>query len=119
MSRSDYTKKVELVLQQGISEVKYVKTEDNILKELKSFQSCIYCHFKKSTFYKDMMPSSHQPARFFTSAKTHKFENFADINIKDLKLRPITDQRGTCHYKTGKVIAQLLKPLKKNEFVIN
>ena len=44
-----------------------------------------------------MMPSSHQPARFFTSAKTHKFENFDDINIKELKLRPIIDHTGTCY----------------------
>ena len=41
MNRSDYTKKVELMLQQGISEGKYVKTEDNVSKELKSFQSFI------------------------------------------------------------------------------
>ena len=72
------------MLQQGISEGKYVKTEDNILKELKSFQSFIYRHFKKLTFYKDMMPSSHQPTIFFTNGKTHKFENFDDINIKEL-----------------------------------
>ena len=84
VNRSDYTKKVESMLQQGISEGKYVKTEDNILKELKSFQSFIYRHFKKLTFYKDMMPSSHQPTRFFTNGKTHKFENFDDINIKEL-----------------------------------
>ena len=89
MNRSDYTKKVELMLQQGISEGKYIKTEDDILKELKSFQSFIYRHFKKSAFYRDMMPSSHQLARFFTSAKTHKF------------------------------VVQYLKPLTKNEFVIN
>ena len=30
------------------------------------------------------MPSSHQPARFFTSAKTHKFESFDDNNIDEL-----------------------------------
>ena len=60
------------MLQQGISQGKYVKTEDNILNKLKSFQSFVYRHFKKSTFHNDMMPSSHQPARFFTSAKTHK-----------------------------------------------
>ena len=66
-----------------------------------------------------MMLSSHQPARFFTSAKTHKYENFDDINIKELKLWSIIDQTGTCYYKTGKVIAQYLKPLTKNEFVIN
>ena len=119
MNRSDYTKKVELMLQQGISEGKYVKTEDNVSKELKSFQSFIYRHFKKSTFYNDMMPFSHKPARLFTSAKTHKFENFDDINIKELKLRAIIDQTGICYYKTGKVIAQYLKPLTKTEFVIN
>ena len=36
-----------------------------------------------------------------------------------MKLRPIIDQTGTCYYKTGKVIAQYLKPLTNNEFVIN
>ena len=66
-----------------------------------------------------MMPSFHQPARFFTSAKTHKFESFDDINIKELKLWPIIDQTGTRYYKTGKVIAQYLKPLTKNEVIIN
>ena len=66
-----------------------------------------------------MMPSSHQPARFFASAKTQKFENFDDINIKELKLRPTIDETGTCYYKTGKVTAQYLKQLTKNEFVIN
>ena len=30
VNRSDYTKKVESMLQQGILEGKYVKTEDNI-----------------------------------------------------------------------------------------
>ena len=95
-----------------------MKSEDNILKEVKSFQSFIYRHFKKLTFYNNIMPSSHQPARFFTSAKTHTFENFDDINIKELKLRPAIDQTGICYYKTGKVIAQYPKPLTKNEFVI-
>ena len=38
--------------------------------------------------------------------------------MKEFKLRPILDQTGTCYYKTGKVIAQYLKPLTKNEFAI-
>ena len=80
------------MLQQGTSEGRYLKTEGNILKKLKSFQSFISRHFKKSAFYNDMMPSSHQPARFFTSAKTHKFVSFDDVNIKELTLRPIIDQ---------------------------
>ena len=66
-----------------------------------------------------MLPSSHQPTRFFASAKTHKFDNLSDINVTSLKLRPIIDQTGTCYYKTGKVISKNLKPLTNNEFVIN
>ena len=58
-----------------------------------------------------MLPSSHQPARFFPPTKTHKFENINDITFDNLKLRPVIDQTGTCYYKTGKVIAEYLKPL--------
>ena len=62
-----------------------------------------------------MLPFSLQPARFFASAKTHKFDNLSDINVTSLKLRPIIDQTGTCYYKTGKFISKYLK----DEFVIN
>ena len=65
-----------------------------------------------------MLPSSHQPARFLATAKTHKFENINDVIIDNLKLRLIIDQTGTCYHKTGKLIAEYLKPLTKNEFVI-
>ena len=41
----------------------------SILKELESLQSFLYHHFKNAPFYKQMLPSSHQPARFFASAK--------------------------------------------------
>ena len=43
-----------------------------------------------------MLPSSHQPARFFAAAKTHKIENINDITIDNLKLRPIIDQTEIC-----------------------
>ena len=66
-----------------------------------------------------MLPSSHQLARFFASAKAHKFDNLSDINVTSLKLRPIIDYTGTCYYKTGKVISKYLKPLTKNELVVN
>ena len=39
-----------------------------------------------------MLPSSHQTARFFATAKTQKFENVNDIAIDNLKLCPITGQ---------------------------
>ena len=65
-----------------------------------------------------MLPSSHQPARFFATAKTHKIENINDVIIDNLKLRPIIDHTETCYYKTGKVITEYLKPLTKNELII-
>ena len=69
MNRLDYTKKVESMLQKGILKGKYVKTEGNILKEVKSFQSFIYRHFKTTKVYNDMMPSFRQPARFLQKRK--------------------------------------------------
>ena len=116
MNKIDYDKKLEQIINEGIERGKYEKTDDNILKELESFQSFLYRHFKDGTYCKQM---SHQPARFFASAKTHKFGNLSDINLTNLKLLPIFDQTGTCYYKTGKVISNYLKPLTKNKFVIN
>ena len=85
---------------------------------IESFQSFLYRHFKNSPHYRQMLPSSHQPARFFATAKTNKFENINDITVDNLWLRLIIDQTGTCYYKTGKTITEYLKSLKKNEFVI-
>ena len=36
-----------------------------------------------------MLPSLHQPACFFATDKTHKFENINDITINNLKLCPV------------------------------
>ena len=62
---------------------------------------------------------SNQPARFFAIAKTHKFNKIEDINIQDLKLRPIIYQTGTYIYNSSKVIANYLRPLAKNDFIIS
>ena len=66
-----------------------------------------------------MRPISNQPARFFATAKTHKFKSLEEINVDQLKLRPIIDQTGTSIYNASKVIAKYLKPLAKNEFTIS
>ena len=66
-----------------------------------------------------MRPVSNQPARFFATAKTLKFNTIEDINVKDLKLRPIIDQTRTYIYDASKVVAQFLKPLDRNEFTIS
>ena len=44
MNKEDYDKKVEEMINDGIAPGKYEETEDNILKELESFQSFL-CHF--------------------------------------------------------------------------
>ena len=59
---------------------------------------------------------SNQPARFFATAKTHKFNKIEDINIQDLKLRLLIDQTCTYIYNASKVIA---KTLAKNNFIIS
>ena len=53
------------------------------------------------------------------TAKTHKFEDFDEINIEGLKFRPIIDQTGSCYYNTSKILAEYLKPLANNQYVIS
>ena len=55
-----------------------------------------------------MRPVSNQQARFFFTAKTHKFKSLEEINVDKLKLRPISDQTGTYIYNASKVIAKYL-----------
>ena len=93
MNKIDYDKKVEQMINEGIEQGKYEESEDNILKELESFQSFLYRHFKDTPYYKQMLPSLHLPARFFALAKTHKFDDLRDINVTNLKLRQIIDQQ--------------------------
>ena len=65
-----------------------------------------------------MRPVSNQPARFFATAKTHKFDDHSSINVNNLKLRPITDQSNTFTYNVAKIVFDYLQPLAQNEYVI-
>ena len=98
LNRADYIKKVNAMIDDGISQGKYVQTVDNTHQDLKHFQNFLYRHFYKTKYYDKMRPISNQPARFFATAKIHKFNKIEDINIQDLKLRPIIDQTGTYIY---------------------
>ena len=118
LDRVDYIKKVDNMILEGIKDKKYTNTEDTILKDLKNFQSFLYRNFKDHEKYKDMYPTSHQASRFFSTAKTHKFENINDINLKDLKLRPIIDQAGSCFYNASQVLSKYLQPLSDNQYNI-
>ena len=42
------------MINEGIEQGKYEETEDNILKELGSFQSFLYRHFKDTPYYKQI-----------------------------------------------------------------
>ena len=119
LNRTDYIKKVNAMIDDGISQGKYVETVDNTHQDLKHFQNFLYRHFYKTEYYDKMRPISNQPARFFATAKTHKFNKIEDINIQDFKLRPIIDQTGTYIYNASKVIANYLKPLATNDFIIS
>ena len=59
MNKIDHNKKVEEMMIEGIEQEKYEETEYNTLKELESFQSFLYHHFKDAPYYKQMLPLSH------------------------------------------------------------
>ena len=98
----------------GIEQGKYVHSEDTIIKDLESLNDIVTSKITQNT---NWWPSNNQRARFFATAKTHKFDHLEDINLADLKLRPIIDQTGSC-YSAGKVIASYLSTLADNEFII-
>jgi len=118
MNRSDYTEKLESMIQDGIRNGTYQETIDTTLQDLKQFQSFLYRNFQTHKKYKEMIPSSNQPARLYATAKTHKFSNVNEISKDALTFRPIIDQTGTCTHKTAQIIGEYLRPLSKNEFTI-
>ena len=78
--------------------VNILKLSDHTHQDLKHFQNFLYRHFYKTEYYDKISPISNQRARSFGTAKTHKFNKIEDINIQDLKLRPIIDQTGSYIY---------------------
>ena len=52
---------------------------------------------------------ANQPVKLFATAKTHKFNNIEDINVDELKFRPIIDQTGTFTCNCSKVTAEYLE----------
>ena len=89
---------------------------DTAHKDSEKFQSFPYRNFKPS--YSDMRPVSNQPALLFAIVKTHKFDNYSSINVKNLKLRPFIDKFNTFTYNGAKIVSDYLQPLAQKEFVI-
>ena len=115
LNKIDYINKVNAMTDEGISKGKYVEIVDSTHKDLKHFQDFLSRHLHKKKYYDGMCPISNQPGQFFATAKTHKFDTIQDINVKDLKLRPIIAQTGTYIYDPSKVFANFLKPLARND----
>ena len=96
----------------------YVECEDTTLSDLKLFQDFLRRNSKNYEKYDKMRPLANQPVKLFATAKTHKVNNIQDINVEELKFKPIIDQTETFTYNCSKVIAEYLKPLCSNEYSI-
>ena len=59
MKKSDYVTKLDTILE----------TTDNTLNKLSLFQDFLYRNFHNYERYKDMKPSSNQPARLYGTTK--------------------------------------------------
>ena len=106
-NKTDYLNKVNAMISEVISKGKYVETVDSTHKDLNHFQDFLYRYFYKTNH--SMRPVSNQPARFFVTSETHKFDTTGDINVKDLKRRPIIDQTGTYVYDVSKGICTVFE----------
>ena len=101
INKSDYIKKVNNIIKEGMQQGKYMENMDSTQSDLKHFKVFFYSHFKKSN-YDQMRPNSNQTGRLFTYVKTHKFTSLNNITVKNLKLLPIIDLTGTYAYNTSK-----------------
>ena len=118
MQRADYVNKLETMIEEGITNEKYMVTEDNTLKDLKSFQDFLTRNFKSSLPLNKVKPTSNQPVFLYGTTKTQKFQNYEQIMKDNLKLRPIVSTCRTFYFETAKFLASYLLPLTENEYSI-
>ena len=62
MDKNDYVKKMQQIINKGIENGVYEKTEDNALQNLKRFQDFLYRNFSKYGKDNDILPSINQSA---------------------------------------------------------
>ena len=116
----NYAKKLQNMIDEGITNGTYAPTADTTLNDLKKFHDFLHRNFQDKFYcYKDMRPGSNQPGRLYATAKTHKSSSLDETTIEKLKFRPIISQIGTYTYNAAKVFADYLKPLCQNEYKIN
>ena len=119
LNKTDYIEKLENMVKEGIDKGTYTLTQDNTINDLSNFKQFLKRNLKRYDKLDDMLPTSNQPARIYASAKTQKFSSVDNVNINDLKFRPIIDQTDTITYNAAKVISDHLRPLCKNKSTIN
>ena len=116
----NYNHKLQQIIDERIKNGIHTLAEDNTLNGLRKFQDFLRRKFQdKFPRYEDMRPVSNQPERIYAAAKTHKFNLLDEINVDNLKFRPIIYQIGTYTYNAAKVIAEYLKPLCSNQCQIS
>ena len=118
MNREDYIKKVDDLINDGISQGVYEHTDDKTHEDLHNFRTFIYNNFKTCPFYNDLWSNKNQPGRLFCTAKTHKFANVNDITLGNLKLRPIIDQTNSYSSNAAQFLSDYLKPLQDKEYML-
>ena len=118
MDSKMYFEKVRTMVKEVIKSGIYKETTCTALHDLKLFQDFLYRNFKDYKDYEKMIPVSNRPIRLYASAKTHKFDNISDVNLDQLKFRPIMYQTGTYTYNAAQVISNYLKPLCINAYSI-
>jgi len=65
MQLVDYDSKLKAMIQEGMADGKYIETENNTLKDLRTFQNFLTRNFKSTH-----KPTSNQPAFLYGTAKT-------------------------------------------------
>ena len=72
LNETDYVEKLENMVKEGINKGTNILTQDNTIKDLNNFKQFLKRNFKGYDKL-DMLPTSNQPARIYTSAKTQIF----------------------------------------------
>ena len=62
------------MIENDVTEGKYIETSGNTLCSVKRFQDFRYHHLYKHEHYEVKRPHSNQPCRFSATVKTHKFK---------------------------------------------
>ena len=112
MNKTNYIKKIETMIEEGIRNRTFAETDDTTMQDLKHFQDFLRQNLKKYEQYNEMYSEINEPVKMYDgTAKTHKFGSTDNIELTKQKFRPIIDQTGTYTYKAAKVIPLYLNPL--------